>query len=227
MQTANIQSIIATGDAEALHTFLDRLTNTEFRRVERSVREEVLPQLSDPDFWTTYLHLIIYKRQAFLSAIRAAAHLAESNQLRFDSPAALQVAATLGPDHSLKAADMLLPLLHTRQQIEAAFRLFGIDDERQQVRLLIRVDTPLCYYLLLRTLAHIPDKRTLALNCYRLLLRRGTDTAYNMASIVRAYFGLSETRSQFSLRIEPYELSYLDSSYERFLHVLEGKRPRL
>ena len=95
------------------------------------------------------------------------------------------------------------------------------------VALLIRIDTPLAYYILFRTLCHIPDNRPLALRCYRYILRRQNDRAFNMASILRTYFGLHEAGGQLSLHIEPYELSYLDRSFEQFCYVLDGKRPKV
>lgn len=226
-QNVHLSTAVRQQDWHTLDTLLTRLTNTEFRKAERMLREEVLPTLSNDDFWLAYLHLIIYKRQAFLSGIRAASHLAQERTLRFDTPSAQQVAATLDEPQALKVIDMALPLMQNQSQITGLFRLFHIDDERRRVALLIRIDTPLAYYMLFRALSHIPDNRPLALRCYRYILRRHNDRAYNMASILRTYFGLHEAQEQLSLNIEPYELSYLDRNYERFCYVLDGKRPRL
>jgi hypothetical protein len=48
-----------------------------------------------------------------------------------------------------------------------------------------------------------------------------------MAAILRAYFGLNEIQNQLSLKIEPYELSYLETSFETFKYALEGKKPTI
>ena len=58
-------------------------------------------------------------------------------------------------------------------------------------------------------------------------MKRKDDLSYNMASILRTYFGLSEIQGQLSLKVEEYELSYLESSFEKFRFVLEGRRPNL
>lgn len=226
-QNTRISTALRQQDWPTLDTLLAHLTNTEFRKAERMLRDEVLPTLPNDDFWAAYLHLIIYKRQAFLSGIRAIGRLAQERTLRFDTPSAQQVADTLDQPQALKVIDMALPLMQNQSQITGLFRLFHIDDERRRVTLLIRIDTPLAYYMLFRALCHIPDNRTLALRCYRFILRRQNDRAYNMASILRTYFGLHEAKEQLSLHIEPYELSYLDRNYERFCYVLDGKRPKI
>ncbi|MBR3444103.1 MAG: hypothetical protein IKG96_10680 [Bacteroidaceae bacterium] len=225
--TDRLVSLVQQQDWPALDALLDRLTHTEFRRTERTLRDEVLPRFDADHFWPAYLHLIIYKRQAFLSCIRATARLAAEQALPFDTEAARQVAQQLDEPNALKLIDMALPLLQTEEQIDALFALFHIDDEQRRVALLIRIDTPLAYYILFRTLCHIPDNRPLALRCYRYILRRQNDRAFNMASILRTYFGLHEACGQLSLHIEPYELSYLDRSFEQFCYVLDGKRPKV
>ena len=226
-QTDRIRTMLCQQDWTTLDSLLDRLTNTEFRRIERLIRDEVLPTLSNNEFWNAYLHLIIYKRQAFLSGIRAIGRLAQARELRFDTPAALQIAETIDETQAKKVIDMALPLMQTQSHITGLFHLFHLDDERHRVSLLIRIDTPLAYYMLFRNLCNIPDNRTLALRCYRFILKRQNDRAYNMASILRTYFGLHEAKEQLSLHIEPYELSFLDRNYERFCYVLDGKRPKV
>ena len=44
--------------------------------------------------------------------------------------------------------------------------------------------------------------------------------AFNMASILAAYFGLGQLPGTFSLTLSPYELSRLDASYEPFRKLL-------
>ena len=51
--------------------------------------------------------------------------------------------------------------------------------------------------------------------------------AFNMASILRGYFGIEQINMNFSLRIEPYELNYIDKSFANFNNFLNGRRPVL
>ena len=63
---------------------LKSLSNMEFRRMERVMREEVLTDLENDLFWETLLHLIIFKRAAFISGVTVVRHLAEDGTLDFD-----------------------------------------------------------------------------------------------------------------------------------------------
>jgi hypothetical protein len=58
-------------------------------------------------------------------------------------------------------------------------------------------------------------------------MKRNNDMAFNMASIMRTYFGIDDLKSHLSLRIEPYELNLIDRSYETFFDFLNGKRPKV
>lgn len=41
-----------------------------------------------------------------------------------------------------------------------------------------------------------------------------------MASLIREYFGLDEVKGTFSLRLRPYQLSHIETSYESFLDIM-------
>lgn len=223
----NIRRFILLQQWDDLHAFLRRLSNSEFRRVEYDVREHILPTLPNDAFWAALLHLVRYRAQAFSSGMLAIRHLADDGTLRFDTPEALQLAQTITPELARKLVDMAVPLMQTPQQIDELFRLFPLDDDQQRVAVLIRTTSPLTYFTLFRTLCHAHDNRTLALQCCRYIARKGDDLSLNMASILREYFGLHEWQGQCALHIEPYELNFLDQSYERFRYALEGKRPTI
>lgn len=210
-----------------LHTLLGTLTNSEFRKVEQIVRQGILPTLPNEHFWEALAQLIAFRPQAFLTGITAISHLAADGTLMFQTPAATDLSCQLSDIQRQKLADMAIPLLRTEGQISALFDWLSITDERQQAALLIRSTTPLAYFMLFRTLRHIPDHRDFALRCCRHILRKGDDLSYNMAAILRAYFGLHEIQNQLSLRIEPYELSYLDTSFDTFRYAVEGKKPKV
>ena len=160
-----------------------------------------------------------------MTGILAIAHLAHDGTLRFDSPEAIRLSESVNEVQAQKLVSMAVPLLTTEQQFYDLFDLFNIHDNRQRVAMLLRVETPLVYFILFKTLLHAADHHALALQCCRYILKKGDDLSFNMASILREYFGLHEIRNQLSLRIEPYELSYIDQSFERFRYTLEGKRP--
>ncbi|MGM9685280.1 MAG: hypothetical protein ACI3YI_03515 [Bacteroidaceae bacterium] len=51
-----------------LPVLLNSLTNSELRRAEVLVREDLLDSLSNDDFWECYLHFVMFRPQGFLPA---------------------------------------------------------------------------------------------------------------------------------------------------------------
>jgi hypothetical protein len=47
-------------------------------------------------------------------------------------------------------------------------------------------------------------------------MKRGDGLSFNLASLIKAYFGLDELKGTFSLRLKPYELARIESSYKAF-----------
>ncbi len=212
---------------DKLPLLFNALSNAQFRRTESHLRQTVLPKLKNDDFWETLYHLIIYRPQAFLSGILAIEHLAKDGTLSYDNDGAQLLAASIDATQVQKIVSMAVPKLVTEEQVLGIFELFHFHDEKKQVAVLIQTHTPLTYYHIFRTLQHIPDHRELALRTCRYMLKKGDDMSFNMAAILRAYFGLNEITHQLSLKIEPYELSYLETSYEKFKYALEGKKPTI
>ena len=230
MTHQKLHQFILDGNWEQAYTLFQAMNNTEFRRAEEYVRTAILPLLDNDPLWTTLLHLVQYRRQAFLSGVLSLQHLVADATLRFDVPSAKAFFDYLQQQHPesiQKTVNMILPLLQTEQQIEALFRVANIEKDKQRIAALLKVESPQAYHLLFSLLRHQADNRKLALDCSRYILKRDNDMAYNMVSILQAYFGLHELRKQFSLHIEPYELSLLDRGEQIFYHLLNGKRPQL
>ncbi len=208
---------------------LGRLNNSQFRKMEKSVREQVLPQLDNDLFWETLSHLITYRRQAFISGIVAAEHLITNATLDFRNPHVEALARHLAetkPESLHKLCNMLLPLLRSEQQVNAMFRAFHVESAEARLAILLRANSPLSYYIIFKTLKEC-DEKMVARRCCQALMRRHDDMAYNAVCIIKAYFGVDDLPGRFSLKIEQYELSHLDRNYETFIRVLYGKRPQL
>jgi hypothetical protein len=106
------------------------------------------------------------------------------------------------------------------------FEALHIEEEVTQLSILLKDDSPLSYFLIFKTLKMAED-RTVARKCCMVLMKRLDDRAFNAVCLIKAYFGLDDLPGRFSLTIEQYELSHIDRNYDTFVHVLNGKRPKV
>lgn len=227
---STVSAFIVNGDWEGLKSLLNRLTNSEFRKTEALIRTQILPSLTNSQFWDAYFHLITYKRQAFLSGILAIARLARHDELSLDNDSARQAAQWLrhdAADATIKLLRMAIPLLHSYSQIDEFLSVFHEDNTLAVLQVLMAENTHHAYYAMFELLKRHADDHELVKQTCLGLIKKNTDLSFNMASIVRCYFGINDIRSTFSLQIEPFELNYIDKSYDNFIHVLQGKRPRI
>lgn len=226
----HILQLITNRNWEALTQHLSHLSNMDFRKAERTIRESILPTLPSDLFWCAMLHLIKYKKQAFLTGMLAIDKILTRDSSTLQHPDARSFASFIAKEHPeamAKLVNMALPLLRTEQQIEDLFSAFDIHDGRLRVASLIKAPSPLTYFALFKTLKMMPDNQDLVRKCCIHIMKSGSDQAFNMASILRAYFGIEGMKSQMSLSIDTYELNYLDRNYDTFLHILNGRRPKI
>ncbi|MBO4673740.1 MAG: hypothetical protein J5616_05270 [Bacteroidaceae bacterium] len=220
---------VGTRDWDGLERMLRSLSNMEFRRMECVMREEVLTELENEVFWDTLLHIIIYKRAAFISGATAVGHLAQNGSLDFEVESVRRLYGHLQETDEasiVKMCNMMLPELLTEAQIMGMWQAFHVENEVTRLTMLLKVDSPLSYYLIFKTLKLIEDK-VVARKCSMSLIKRMDDRAFNAVCIIKTYFGLDDLPGRFSMKIEPYELSHIDRNFDTFVHVLNGKRPKV
>lgn len=224
-----LEQLIGTRDWEGLTQMLGNLSNMELRRMERVMREEVLTGLENDLFWDTLLHLIIFKRAAFISGVTALTHLAKDGALDFEVKSVDRLCEHLkatNQESLVKMCNMMVPELRTEAQVMGMFEAFHVENEVTRLAVLLKAGHDLSYYLIFKTLKLIEDK-LVARKCCVALMKRQDDRAFNAVCLIKAYFGLDDLPARFSLTIEQYELSHIDRDYNTFIHVLNGKRPRI
>ena len=224
-----LEQLIGTRDWEGLTQMLGNLSNMELRRMERVMREEVLTGLKNDLFWETLLHLIIFKRAAFISGVTALTHLAKTVTLDFEVESVGRLCEHLkatNQESLVKMCNMMVPELRTEVQVMGMFEAFHVENEVTRLAVLLKAEHDLSYYLIFKTLKLIEDK-LVARKCCVALMKRQDDRAFNAVCLIKAYFGLDDLPARFSLTIEQYELSHIDRDYNTFIHVLNGKRPRI
>lgn len=229
MKKDTILQIIANHDWDGLTRMFDSLSNMDFRRTEKDIRMSILPQLENDLFWETYLHLIIYRRQAFLTGVLCIEHLIRNNTLNYKNDSVKALYSHLketNPETIVKIANLVFPYLTNETQVNELFEAFHIDNDITRISVLLKTESPLSYYIIYKTLKIVDDKFVATKTC-KVLMKRNNDMAYNATSLIKTYFALNDLPARFSLNIPEFELNHIDKNYENFLHVLNGKRPNI
>ena len=77
------------------------------------------------------------------------------------------------------------------------------------------------YFLLFNSLHFIEHDTDRLIRIASYLIRLGDTLSFNLASLMKAYFGLVQVKGTFSLALEPYELSRIASSYGVFCQKMQ------
>ena len=224
-----VTQLVGLRDWDGLTQMLRSLSNMELRRMERVMREEVLTELENDLFWATLLCAIQVKRSAFISGVTSARHLAKDGTLDFATESVGRLYEHLKATNAesvVKMCNMMVPELETEAQVRGMFEAFHVENEVTQLAILLKAEHDLSYYLIFKTLKLIEDK-VVARKCCMALVKRQDDRAFNAVCLIKAYFGLDDLPARFSLTIEQYELSHIDRDFDTFIHILNGKRPKL
>lgn len=204
-------------DAEGLVRLLDSFSRSEQRTAGYMLGERLLLDCPTELYWKMTEALVRYDSRAYLITLMKTLllRLEQGTAELSDAPFS-RLAATFNEVERQKVALLLLPALKTPQLVEQLFSVLSIPKGREQMVYLVRVDTLPCLFLLLRSLRYIEHDRMEVLKVARQLMKRGTGTSFNLASIIKVAFGLDELQGTFSLRLQPYQISRLEQSYEAF-----------
>ena len=208
---------VATGDAEELLSLLDSFSRSEQRTAGYMLGERMLTDVPTELYWQLTSALVRHDSRAYLITLMKTFLVRLSRGTASLSDEAFgRMAAEFNDVERQKVALLLLPDMQTPKQVEQLFSVLGIAKGREQMVYLVRIDTLPCLFLLLRSLRYIEHDRAEVLQVARQLMKRGTGGSFNLASIVKVAFGLDELSGTFSLRLQPYQISRLEQSYEAF-----------
>lgn len=204
-------------DSEGLVRLLSSFSRSEQRTAGYMLGERLLLDCPAELYWQMTEALVCYDSKAYLITLmktfllRLSRGTASLSDVTFG-----RLAAGFNEVERQKVALLLLPELEQPKQVEHLFQLLGLAKGREQLVYLIRVDTLPCLFLLLRSLRYVEHDRAEVLKVARQLMKRGSGSSFNLASIVKVAFGLDELSGTFSLRLQPYQIARLEQSYEAF-----------
>ena len=208
---------VQAGDAEGLVSWLDSSSRSEQRTAGYMLGERLLLDGPVDVYWRMTTSLFRYDSRAYLVTLMKTFLLRMKRGTASLSDEAFgRMAAEFNDVERQKVALLLLPDMQTPKQVEQLFSVLEIAKGREQMVYLVRIDTLPCLFLLLRSLRYIEHDRAEVLQVARQLMKRGTGGSFNLASIIKVAFGLDELSGTFSLRLQPYQISRLEQSYEAF-----------
>ena len=212
---AQLAVFIRTGKAEALRDYLLSLRNADFRLAGTVLTDKDL--WTDADIWHFAATLVAANNRAFLGTmLKAAAALV----LTTPSPAFAD-ACTTEVDRR-RALESLLPRVASPAEIHELLRLFYAADAPAATvePLLFNAGTAPAYFVLFNLLKQHEDDVAYLRRYGIELIRKGDKRSFNLACIIKEYFALPELPGTFSLALQPYELSRLDTSFDTFLTII-------
>ena len=218
---ARLNATLGESGCAALPDFLRSLSVSQFRTAGYVLGDHIAIEVEPRQFWELFFTLVQMDNRAFLvTMLRALVRRLESGDVTLDDDGFKRLAAIFTETDSIKTLQRLLPLQTDHRAVSALLGRVKIDDAMKRIRLLLPVGTIPCAYVLFRTLRYVEHDHALLVRVAMSLVRQGNPVSFNMASLMRVYFGLSELKGTFSLRLNPWQLSRLETSYEAFAQVM-------
>lgn len=215
-----MQGMVRDGKWNELFHYLDHLSNSNFKSAKFILESDVLLLAPSALFWEASFRLVAYRPKAFLNSVaKVARNRKNRGNWDVDFETLERIARQLESEDArparLRFVRFILPLFQTEAEIGRLFDIFGIDTPAARIVLLREVPVPLHFFILFTCLRKADDV-SLTADCCRFLIRQGDDLSYNMASLLKAYFDLKAVKGVFSLKLQPYEFGYLETSFPTF-----------
>ncbi len=216
---AQLRSLLKTGDWDRVVRRIETMSNSESRTAGYLLGERLMPELGADDFWALACVLVSHNSKAYLVTVLKCAAV---RGVDVECEGFARMCQTLRGNKIdvEKTLKLLLPILDKPQHIASLFTSLGVSDPHERLASLLGVSTEAASYSLLHTLKSLDHEKALLTRVVRFLMKRGDNKSYNLASMLKTYFGLNDVRGVFSREIEPYKLAKLAESYDAFRTML-------
>ena len=216
-----LTATLREGGCAALPALLGTLSVSQFRTAGYILGERVALEVEPPQFWELLRTLVCYDNRAFLVTMLHALSLRlQRGDVSLSDAGFQQLIPFLTEVDATKVLRHLLPLQREPQEVTLLLQWLRVEDASARIRLLLPVGTLPCAYVLFGTLRYVEHDHALLVRVASALVRQGDAVSFNLASIMREYFGLSELKGTFSLHLKPWQLSRLETSYEAFAQAV-------
>ena len=207
---------VASGDYDGLLDLLGSLSHAQFRTAVYMLGEKFALELEAEAFWRLFSVLLENNSKAFLIVmLKALAQRMEKGDVEIEDEGFVMLCSQMNEVDRQKTIAFLLPYLKDDEQVRHLFRCFAMESH-EWIPYLIKVNTMPCAFVLFSSLRYIEHERDYLVRIAYYLMKRGDGLSFNLASLMKAYFGLEELKGTFSLQLKPFELARLETSYKAF-----------
>ena len=222
---SQISTFISLHNPEGLLDYLKSLRNADFRAAGIVMSDfKCWENVDEAGFWHFFLVLNTDNARAYLGTLLKAAVARHHVQpLSFENEEFVYFATEVATNIDCrKTLEAFLPLVSTPEAMERMLQRFSFSQEPLIARamFLLRINSPVALFLFFRMLKEVDHDLPLIRRFAVELIRIGDKKSYNMACILRDYFGLSALPGIFSLQLAPYELSRLETKFDYFVKIL-------
>ena len=211
-----IRPAVCQEDFDELLELLDSFSNSQFRTAVYMLGERYALELSADGFWRLFSVLLQRDSKAFLIVmLKALVKRMEKGEASIEDEGFKNLCHIMNEVDRQKTLQFLLPYLKDEEQVRYLFRCFSME-ANEWIPYLIKVNTLPCAFVLFSSLRYIEHERDYLVRIAYYLMKRGDGLSFNLASLMKAYFGLEELKGTFSLQLKPFELARLETSYKAF-----------
>lgn len=212
-----MKPLVDAEDFASIIGLLDSFSHSQFRTAVYMLGEQYALELPKDAFWRLFTLLTQKDTKAFLVVmLKALAQRMERGDISIRDKGFVELCALMNDVDRRKTIDFLLPCLGDEELVRHLFRCFDMQEASEWIPYLIRVNTLPCAFVLFSSLRYIEHERDYLVRIAYYLMKRGDGLSFNLASLIKAYFGLEELKGTFSLQLKPFELARLETSYKAF-----------
>ena len=216
----NLKRLLQGSDTDALHSYLQAMSNSDFRTASYMMGNGLLSTIAQNRYWLFFFALVPSAPKAFLGTFLKglADRLAKGEKIDFSMPELRGYAKNVATDiDKQKIMEVLLPRLSSPEECRLLMELFGSGNGRDVLHNLLRAGTPASYYCMFTILRQYDDDPQLIRFYCGQLIKKGDALSFKVASLLHSYFGIEEVSGNFSLTLHPYELGRIEMSFDNFI----------
>lgn len=219
-----LTSLLQAKDAEGLCSMLGQFSVSEKRTFGYLMANKLLEQVDNDTFWFFFSALVPQEPKAHLiTFLKPASQMYLSGRLSLNRQVLSDFAEKASVIDGRKLLGTFLPIIQDVDEARFLMDSFCAREAQARVAALLPIDNLVASYMLFNELrAMDPDTSQIRHYCI-LLMQRGGRYGFNMASALSHYFGVENLPGTFSLRLNTYQLSRLEGSFDTFCAEISKK----